>query len=142
MNVSSASTVVEVRGIDCERCKQKSLKSACACACGVLSKVGKPERRLQNMHEEILYLICEYLQLADLVSFITVLPKVIEIHGLYKQWSLKYWSKKDDFFIQKATFGTYTSRLFPLLQRRYIIERALRQRKVRSKRLFAELGYI
>ena len=45
-----------------------------------------PHTLLQNMSDEILYLVSDYLLLRDLVSFIQALPRLLICHGMKTLW--------------------------------------------------------
>ena len=46
----------------------------------------KPHTLLQNMSDEILYLISDFLLLKDLVNFIRALPRLLICHGMKTLW--------------------------------------------------------
>ena len=46
----------------------------------------RPYTSLQNMHDEVLYLISDFLLLKDLVNFIEALPRLLTCHGMKTLW--------------------------------------------------------
>ena len=48
---------------------------------------SKPSMTLMNLTEESLFMICDYLNLQELVEFILAYPHLCDMHGMFKLWS-------------------------------------------------------